>query len=140
MGETGPPAASPENAFAGGLFEDLPPRYDRLAEVLSLGQNAAWRREVVRHIARFKPRRILDVATGTAGVAIALAGATEADIVGVDISEAMLEAGRQRVSSAALDHRIKLQHARAEEPPFESSTFDAVRLTYLLSDLAVPAA
>ncbi|HEV2475772.1 MAG TPA: class I SAM-dependent methyltransferase, partial [Candidatus Dormibacteraeota bacterium] len=76
-------AASPENAFAAGLFEDLPPKYDRLAEVLSLGQNGEWRRELVRHVAHIQPRRLLDVATGTAGVAIALAHVTHADIVGV---------------------------------------------------------
>src|SRR5689334_14227605 len=77
------PMASPENAFAASLFEELPARYDRMAEVLSLGQNGKWRRGLVHHIARFQPARILDVATGTAGVAIALAHATEADIVGV---------------------------------------------------------
>jgi demethylmenaquinone methyltransferase/2-methoxy-6-polyprenyl-1,4-benzoquinol methylase len=140
MGETGPPAASPENAFAAGLFEDLPKRYDRLAEVLSLGQNGEWRREVVRHVARFKPRRILDVATGTAGVAIALAGATAADVVGVDISEAMLDVGRKRVEKAGLDHRIRLHQARAEELPFESASFDAVTFSYLLRYVADPAA
>src|SRR6266566_3590238 len=100
MGEPGPAAASPENAVAANLFEDLPPRYDRLTEVLSLGQNGRWRGELVRHLARFKPRRILDVATGTAGVAIALANATDADIVGIDISEPMLDRGRRRVYDA----------------------------------------
>ena len=131
-------AASPENAFAAGLFEDLPPRYDRLAEVLSLGQNGAWRRELVRHIARFKPQRILDVATGTAGVAIALARATHAEIIGVDISEPMLERGRQRVAKAGLDQRIKLLHGRAEQLPFPAESFDAVTFTYLLRYVADP--
>ncbi|TMC82176.1 MAG: methyltransferase domain-containing protein [Chloroflexi bacterium] len=140
MGETGPPEASPENAFAAGLFEDLPRRYDRLAEVLSLGQNARWRRELVHHIARFRPRRILDVATGTAGVAIALASETEADIVGIDISEPMLEIGRKHVSEAGLDRRIRLQHARAEQLPFPAESFDAVAFTYLLRYVADPAA
>lgn len=140
MEETGPAAASPENAFAAGLFENLPSRYDRLAELLSLGQNGKWRGEVVRHIARFKPSRILDVATGTAGVAIALAGATHADIVGVDISEAMLEVGRKRVYKAGLDQRIRLEQARAEELPFESGSFDAVSFTYLLRYVADPTA
>ena len=133
-------AASPENAFAAGLFEDLPPRYDRLAGVLSLGQNGRWRREVVRHLARSQPRRILDVATGTAGVAIALARATEADIVGVDISEPMLERGRKLVYAAGLDQRIRLQHGRAEELPFPDASFDAVSFTYLLRYVADPAA
>ncbi len=134
------PDASPENAFAAGLFEDLPRKYDRLAEVLSLGQNAHWRRELVHHIARFRPRRILDVATGTAGVAIALSTATEADIIGVDISEPMLEIGRKHVSDARLDRRIRLQHARAEQLPFPAESFDAVVFTYLLRYVADPAA
>ncbi len=140
MGETGPPEVSPENAFAAGLFEDLPPKYDRLAEVLSLGQNGHWRRELVRHIARFKPRRILDVATGTAGVAIALAGATQAEIVGVDISEPMLEIGRKRVYDAGLDHRVRLHHARAEQLPYPAGSFDAVSFSYLMRYVVDPTA
>jgi demethylmenaquinone methyltransferase/2-methoxy-6-polyprenyl-1,4-benzoquinol methylase len=133
-------AATPENAFAAGLFEGLPSRYDRLAEVLSLGQNGKWRAELVHHIARFRPRRILDVATGTAGVAIAVAHATEAEIVGVDLSEPMLEIGRKRVYDAGLDQRIRLQHARAEQLPFPNASFDAVTFTYLLRYVADPGA
>src|SRR5438445_7888398 len=140
MEEPGPPAASPENAFAADLFEDLPPKYDRLAEVLSLRQNGKWRSALVSHIVRFKPRRILDVATGTAGVAIALAHATDADIVGVDLSEAMLERGRKRVYDRGLDQRIRLQHARAEQLPFPDASFDAISFTYLLRSVADPAA
>jgi len=131
--------ASPENAFAADLFEPLPARYDRLAEVLSLGQNGRWRRELVRHIAHFQPERILDVATGTAAVAIALAHATDAEIDGVDLSERMLERGRRRVADAGLDHRIQLRRARAEELPFDDASFDAVSFTYLLRYVADPA-
>jgi demethylmenaquinone methyltransferase / 2-methoxy-6-polyprenyl-1,4-benzoquinol methylase len=140
MGEPGPVAATPENAFAADLFEGLPARYDRLAEMLSLGQNAAWRHELVRHIVRSRPRRILDVATGTAGVAIALAKATDAEVVGVDISEPMLERGRARVYAAGLDQRIHLQVARAEQLPFAAGSFDAVSFTYLLRYVADPEA
>ena len=140
MAELGPSGASPENAFASVLFEALPPRYDRLAEVLSFGQNKRWRRELVTHIARFQPGRILDVATGTAGVAIALARATDAQVIGVDISEPMLERGRQRVQAAELDSRIRLEVARAEELPFPDASFDAVSFTYLLRYVADPAA
>lgn len=133
-------AGSRENAFAAGLFEDLPRKYDRLAEVLSFGQNGEWRSELVRQIARVKPRRILDVATGTAGVAIALARATRAEIVGVDLSEPMLEVGRDRVYKAGLDQRIRLERARAEQLPFGDASFDAVSFTYLLRYVAAPAA
>lgn len=134
------PAASPENAFAAGLFEDLPARYDRLAETLSLRQNGRWRREVVRHVARYQPQRVLDVATGTAGVAIALAHAADAQIVGVDISEPMLERGRKRLYDLGLDQRVHLQHARAEQLPFADGSFDAVTFTYLLRYVADPGA
>jgi demethylmenaquinone methyltransferase/2-methoxy-6-polyprenyl-1,4-benzoquinol methylase len=133
-------AASPENAFAASLFEGLPRKYDRLAEVLSLGQHGKWRRELVRHIARLKPRRILDVATGTGSVAIALAQATDAEIVGVDLSEPMLEVARKRVYDSGLDRRVRLQHARAEQLPFADATFDALSFTYLLRYVADPVA
>jgi demethylmenaquinone methyltransferase / 2-methoxy-6-polyprenyl-1,4-benzoquinol methylase len=138
MGPSGPPAANPENAFAEGLFAGLPRRYDQLAEVLSMRQNGRWRRELVRAVARTNPRRVLDVATGTGGVAIALAAATDAEILGVDISEPMLERGRERIQAAGLDRRIHLQHARAEALPFPPDSFDAVTFTYLLRYVADP--
>jgi demethylmenaquinone methyltransferase/2-methoxy-6-polyprenyl-1,4-benzoquinol methylase len=128
------------NAFAIELFSGLPPRYDALAEVLSFGQNARWRHELVSHLSVHHPGSVLDVATGTAGVAIALAAATEARITGVDISDAMLDRGRQRVEAAGLAGRISLQVARAEALPFPRESFDAVSFTYLLRYVAEPAA
>jgi demethylmenaquinone methyltransferase/2-methoxy-6-polyprenyl-1,4-benzoquinol methylase len=132
--------ASSENAFAEQLFEGLPPRYDLLAEVLSFGQNRRWRRELVGHIASSRPRTVLDVATGTGGVAIALARETDARITGVDISAEMLARGRERVHAAGLDSRIELELGRAEQLRFTPGSFDAVSFTYLLRYVADPAA
>jgi len=129
-----------DNAFAIQLFSGLPPRYDMLAEVLSFGQNARWRQDLVSHLAPHRPRTVLDVATGTGGVAIALAAATQARITGVDISDAMLARGRERVDNAGLSDRIHLQPARAEALPYPSESFDAVSFTYLLRYVADPAA
>jgi demethylmenaquinone methyltransferase/2-methoxy-6-polyprenyl-1,4-benzoquinol methylase len=129
-----------QNDFAVRLFRRLPERYDLLAEVLSFGQNARWRAELVKHVGAGDPRRILDVATGTAGVAIALACQTNAHITGIDVSEDMLEIGRRRVESDALQHRIELEPARAEELPFTDEAFDAVSFTYVLRYVADPAA
>ena len=94
----------------------------------------------MRHIARMQPQRILDVATGTAGVAIALAKATDAEIVGVDISEPMLEAATKTVDAAGLDRRIRLQ--RAGPSSFRSRRHRSMRctFTYLLRYVADPAA
>jgi demethylmenaquinone methyltransferase/2-methoxy-6-polyprenyl-1,4-benzoquinol methylase len=138
---TGPlPAASAENAFAQDLFHGLPARYDALAEILSFWQNARWRSELVARVAASEPKRILDVATGTAGVALALARRTGADVTGIDISESMLARGRDRVRNAGLDDRVKLQAGRAEELPFPNASFDAVSFTYLLRYVHDPAA
>lgn len=132
-------AASAENAFAKDLFHGLPARYDALAEILSFWQNARWRAELVARISASEPKQILDVATGTAGVALALARRTGADVSGIDISESMLARGRDRVRGAGLDNRIKLQAGRAEELPFATGSFDAVSFTYLLRYVHDPA-
>jgi demethylmenaquinone methyltransferase/2-methoxy-6-polyprenyl-1,4-benzoquinol methylase len=137
---TRPSTASAENAFAADLFDGLPQRYDLLAEVLSFGQNGRWRRELVTQIAASQPKTVLDVATGTAGVAIALARRTGGDVTGVDLTESMLARGRERVLAARLEHRIRLQVARAEELPFPDAAFDAVSFTYLLRYVSDPAA
>ena len=132
--------ASAENAFALDLFRDLPNRYDALAEVLSLGQNRRWRAALVRRIVESHPSRVLDVATGTAGVAISIAKQTEAEISGVDLSDDMLEVGRRRVAAAGLSGRIALREARAEDLPYPDGAFDAVSFTYLLRYVRDPAA
>jgi demethylmenaquinone methyltransferase/2-methoxy-6-polyprenyl-1,4-benzoquinol methylase len=129
-----------ENDFAVKLFKRLPGRYDALAEVLSFGQNRRWRAELVNHVVANDPQRILDVATGTAGVAIAIARRSGARITGVDVSEEMLEIGRRRVDAAALEGRIELEVARAEELPFADATFDAISFTYVMRYVRDPAA
>ena len=133
-------AAGAENAFAANLFQPLPARYDLLAELLSFGQNRRWRLELVRHVTAANPRRVLDVATGTAGVAVEVASRSQADVTGVDISEAMLQRGRERVHAAGLDDRVALEVGRAEALGFPDASFDAVSFTYLLRYVADPAA
>ncbi len=129
-----------ENDFAVKLFRRLPRRYDLLAELLSFGQNRRWRAELVKHVIAKDPQRVLDVATGTAGVAIALARQSNAHITGVDVSADMLEIGRRRVDAAGLKGRIELEAARAEELPFAADTFDAISFTYVLRYVGDPAA
>jgi demethylmenaquinone methyltransferase / 2-methoxy-6-polyprenyl-1,4-benzoquinol methylase len=130
------------NTFARDLFDGLPARYDVLAEVLSFGQNGRWRAAMVEPVAamRPEPRRVLDVATGTAGVALMLAERTGAAITGVDLTASMLSRGRERVTRSGLADRVRLLVGRAEQLPFPDSTFDAVTLTYLMRYVADPAA
>jgi len=127
-------------AFARELFAQLPARYDVLAEVLSFGQNRRWRRVLVERLVADGPRRVLDVATGPAGVARLIAARSAADIVGVDVSPEMLGQGVANVRAAGLGDRIHVALARAEQLPFADATFDAVSFTYLLRYVADPAA
>src|ERR1700750_1154186 len=98
------------NGFARDLFDGLPTRYDRLAELLSFGQNGQWRAEMGGHVIPAGVV-ILDVTSGTAGVALQLAArnATEhgqAQVVGVDLTEPMLRQGRRRVAAAGPGDRV----------------------------------
>jgi demethylmenaquinone methyltransferase/2-methoxy-6-polyprenyl-1,4-benzoquinol methylase len=120
------------NRFAQQLFTPLPSRYDRLAEVLSMGQNGRWRRAMVDRIVLASPGRVLDVASGTAGVALQLAGRTGADVVGVDLTLEMLSQGRRNIDAAGRSDRVALVAGRAEQLPFPDGTFDALTFTYLL--------
>jgi demethylmenaquinone methyltransferase / 2-methoxy-6-polyprenyl-1,4-benzoquinol methylase len=124
--------ADDRNRFAQQLFASLPKRYDQLAEVLSMGQNGRWRRAMVDHIAPTSPARTLDVASGTAGVALQLAARTSSDVVGVDLTWNMLARGRENVVEAGMNQRISLVAGRAEQLPFPDETFDALTFTYLL--------
>jgi demethylmenaquinone methyltransferase / 2-methoxy-6-polyprenyl-1,4-benzoquinol methylase len=127
------------NAFARDLFDGLPTRYDTLEELLSFGQNRRWRTAMVDAVAESRPRTVLDVATGTAGVAFMLAERTDAHVIGVDLTEQMLRRGQARVRRAA-EPRIRLAVARAEQLPFADGTFDALTFTYLLRYVADPGA
>lgn len=129
-----------ENRFAKALFSGLPGRYDRLAELLSMGQNRRWRREMVDHVVDDAPRRVLDVASGTAGVALQLARRSGARVIGLDLTSAMLRQGAENVASAGESGRIQLVLGRGEQLPFPDATFDALTFTYLLRYVDDPSA
>jgi demethylmenaquinone methyltransferase/2-methoxy-6-polyprenyl-1,4-benzoquinol methylase len=128
------------NRFTRDLFTGLPDRYDMLAELLSLGQNRRWRRAMVDRIVPAGPARILDVASGTAGVALQLEARTGGAVVGVDLTEAMLRRGQASIRAAGTAGQIALVTGRAEQLPFPDASFDALTFTYLLRYVADPAA
>lgn len=128
------------NEVARGLFDGLPGRYDRLAEVLSMGQNRRWRRAVVDAVVAHAPASVLDVATGPAGVALQLASRAPARVTGVDITPQMLRAGAVNVARRGMGHRVTLVLGRAEQLPFLDAAFDALTFTYLLRYVDDPAA
>ncbi len=139
---SGPARLDPHDGsgVARRLFTPLPERYDRLAEVLSMGQNGRWRHAMVSEVAHAAPGRVLDVASGPAGVALQLAERTHGTVVGVDLTENMLRQGKRNVAAAGRGDRISLTLGRAEALPFPDASFDALCFTYLLRYVDDPAA
>lgn len=125
MNETTPPAGS------GAMFDAIAARYDLLNRLLSLGLDVRWRRRLVDALALKAGQRVLDLATGTADVALAIA-AREAGthVVGLDPSEQMLAVGRRKVLEAKLSTRVELVAGDAQSLPFPDASFDAVTISF----------
>ena len=113
------------------LFAPLGPSYDRWASLLSFGQDPRWRRFLVSRVEVSPSDTVLDVATGTAAVALELVRQKDCFVVGVDRTPEMLEAGRRRVALAAATGQVRLRQGDARALPFDDGTFDGVTFTYL---------
>ena len=122
------------------LFAPLGPTYDRYARLLSFGQDPRWRRFLVSRVDAGPQDTLLDVATGTAAVAIELVRRSGCRVVGLDRSAEMLATGRQRIAAAGLAGRIELVEGNAERLPFDDASFDGLTFTYLLRYVTDPAA
>jgi demethylmenaquinone methyltransferase / 2-methoxy-6-polyprenyl-1,4-benzoquinol methylase len=125
---------------AATLFAPLGPTYDRWAAILSFGQDPRWRRFLVSRVEAGPAATVLDVATGTAAVALELVRQKDCYVVGIDQSAEMLEEGRRRVALAAATRKVRLQQGDARSLPFDDGQFDALTFTYLLRYVDDPAA
>jgi demethylmenaquinone methyltransferase/2-methoxy-6-polyprenyl-1,4-benzoquinol methylase len=120
-----------------GMFDDIAHRYDFMNRFLSAGIDVGWRRKALRTLIPSSPRRILDVATGTAEVAIMAAAMLKPEqILGIDISEGMLEIGRSKVDKAGLSEVIQLQTGDSEEIDAPDDSFDAVTVAFGVRNFA----
>ena len=133
-------SAQERNRAAQALFAPLAETYDRHARLLSFAQDPRWRAFLVSRLEARPVHAVLDVATGTAAVAIELARRYGCTVVGVDQSLEMLAEGHRRVAAAGLADSIDLREARAEELPFEDASFDGLTFTYLLRYVEDPGA
>ena len=109
------------------MFNNVAGTYDFLNHFFSLGIDKLWRRKLVKLIGKSNPKLILDVATGTADLAIAESKLNPEKIIGVDISEKMLEVGREKIKKYPC---IELQLGDSENLQFEIDTFDAVSVSF----------
>ena len=115
----------------GNMFDNIAPYYDFLNRFLSLGIDTIWRKKAIQQIRQDKPQVILDIATGTADVAIEMAKSLDAEkITGLDLSNEMLEIGRKKVKKRNLQTVIELIQGDSENLPFEDNTFDAITVAF----------
>ncbi len=112
------------------MFDNIAPTYDRLNRIISLGIDNYWRWRAIRLLRPIQPKRILDVATGTGDLALACMKLQPEKIIGVDISEGMLELGREKVAKKNLSQFIDLRTGDAENRPFDDNSFDALTVAF----------
>lgn len=113
------------------MFDRIAPSYDTLNHLMSLGIDHLWRRRAVRELREFAPKRVLDLATGTCDLAIAIAKGIEGvKVTGTDISTEMVEVGRAKVAERGLSEQIELGIADAEQLPYGEGEYDAVTVGF----------
>lgn len=113
------------------MFDHIAPKYDLLNHTLSWNIDRLWRRRVVREVRRARPRRILDVATGTGDLAIALARRIRGvQVLGVDLSEQMLGVARQKIARRGLEDRIVLDRGDAEHLELGDAVVDVATVAF----------
>jgi demethylmenaquinone methyltransferase/2-methoxy-6-polyprenyl-1,4-benzoquinol methylase len=112
------------------MFDNISPKYDLLNHLLSLGIDIQWRKKAINLLKSSNPKTILDVATGTGDFAIQSLSLNPEKIVGVDISEGMLEIGKEKVKKKNLGHIITLEKGDSENLQFQDNNFDAVIVAF----------
>ncbi len=116
---------------SGAMFDGIAARYDLVNRVISLGIDQSWRRKTVLALNLGAAHRVLDLATGTADLAIQVAGTEPtATVVGLDPSGKMLDVGRVKVERAALESRVELVQGDAQALPFADDSFDSVCIAF----------
>ena len=113
------------------MFDNIAPKYDLLNHTLSMSIDRVWRRRVVGEVRRAKPGRILDVATGTGDLAIAMARRIrDVQVLGVDLSEQMLAVARRKIEARGLDGRIVLDRGDAERLAVADASVDVATVAF----------
>jgi len=112
------------------MFDNIAPKYDLLNHVLSMKIDTIWRKKLVKWLKKEHASKILDVATGTGDLAITLQKYTNADIIGYDLSQKMLDVGIIKIKKSKLDKKIQMIKGDAENMPFSDEKFDAITVAF----------
>lgn len=112
------------------MFDTISGNYDGLNRVISFGVDVKWRKKVLKMVAETKPETILDIATGTGDLAILMTQTKAKKVIGLDISEGMLDVGRKKIKAKQLEHIIDMVNGDSENMPFPNNHFDAITVSF----------
>jgi len=112
------------------MFDTISGNYDGLNRMMTFGIDRSWRKQVVALVSKTKPKKILDIATGTGDLAIMLAQIDDSQVTGLDLSPGMLEIGKQKVFAAGLDKQVDMVIGDSEKLPFDDNSYDAITVSY----------
>ncbi|MBV5315676.1 MAG: bifunctional demethylmenaquinone methyltransferase/2-methoxy-6-polyprenyl-1,4-benzoquinol methylase UbiE [Prolixibacteraceae bacterium] len=112
------------------MFDNIAPKYDFLNHFLSLGIDKLWRKKAIRILSSYKSDYILDVATGTGDFAVAASKLKPRKIIGFDLSEQMLNVGREKAKRLGLADVIEFRKGDSEAMPFQDEQFDAITVAF----------
>ena len=112
------------------MFDGISPQYDLMNRIISGGIDIKWRKNVVALLLPKKPRKILDVATGTGDLAVALSQTQAKEIVGIDISKGMLDIGKKKVKKSHWAKNIRMEIGDSENIDYPANHFDAVTVAF----------
>jgi len=112
------------------MFDSIATRYDLLNKVLSAGIDRSWRKKAIDELIAIKPTAILDIATGTADLALECMRLKPAEIIGIDISNKMLDIGRHKIMAKGYQGIIRLEQADSEQLPYDDARFDAITVAF----------
>ncbi|MEQ6125181.1 bifunctional demethylmenaquinone methyltransferase/2-methoxy-6-polyprenyl-1,4-benzoquinol methylase UbiE [Pseudotenacibaculum sp. MALMAid0570] len=118
------------------MFDNISQNYDGLNRVISFGIDVSWRKKVVKLVSKNNPKQILDIATGTGDLALMMSQLNPDRVVGLDISEGMLEVGKQKIEKAGLSNQIEMVVGDSENMPFDDNTFDAITVSFGVRNFA----
>ena len=113
-----------------GMFNNIAHRYDFLNHFLSLNIDKIWRRKAISLLRQQKPKRILDIASGTGDLAIEACKLHPEKVIGIDISTGMLDIGREKIQKLGLNHIIELEEGDSENLRFDDESFDAITVAF----------
>lgn len=112
------------------MFDNISSNYDGLNRVISFGIDQSWRKKVIKTVTDSKAKSVIDIATGTGDLAIALAKAKVDKVIGIDISKGMLDVGRKKIEVQSLSDKIDMVQADSENLPYEDDIFDAATVAF----------